>query len=145
MKKQTTMPVAESKPACLCGKYAEVLASRLVNSIKALNELYTLDLKSPRKLDMLFVLSNEINAENTSVVQAKNSQEFLKQRIEQIEKGDLTSSWKACVEHCLSDLKKNAPKSEYQKLLDFVDKYWRGQYTLPNDCVPEVKEADEVK
>lgn len=115
--------------SCACVECSTKVRSRLEVLIKALNDLNTLEITSPQKLDLIFVISNEINSENNLVIQLQRNQDVLQTKIKEVEDGLPLPGTKNCIENSLKALKESSP-AEYDKLKEFVDKYWAGKYQL---------------
>ena len=114
---------------CLCVECSTKVRGRLETLIKALNDLNSLDVTSPHKLDLMFVLSNEINSENNLVIQLKNNQNVLQAKIKEVDEGNPTIAMKNCIIQSLRDLKEKNP-GEYETVKSVIDKYWDGKYQL---------------
>ena len=116
---------------CICCECTDKVKTRLAETlIPALNTLNNLSVTSLRKLDMIYVLSNEINADNILLNQMANTQAALKTKISEIDGGTPPYNFKRCVEQCLVDIKNNAP-TEYDAFLAAVNTYWEGKFDLP--------------
>ena len=114
---------------CSCVECCEKVRSRLETLIKALNDLNALEITSPQKLDLMFVLSNEINSENNLVIQLQRNQDVLQAKIKEVDEGNPMPGTKNCIEQALKILKEK-DASDYAALKEVVDKYWAGKYQL---------------
>ena len=115
--------------SCVCVECSEKVRSRLETLIKALNDLNALEVTSPQKLDLMFVLSNEINSENNLVIQLQRNQDVLQAKIKEVVDGEPMPGTKNCIEQGLKSIKDSNP-GDYEKLKQVVDKYWAGKYQL---------------
>jgi hypothetical protein len=127
---------------CLCTDCSEKSKTRLAEFITAINTINNLSMISGRKLDLLYVLSNEINAINGMIAQIDNNMKVFTSKIADMDAGNLPSSLKACIEQSLADLKVNTPE-EYDIFLAAVTTLWDGKFEKPAEEVkPELGAAD---
>lgn len=121
---------------CLCTECMNKSKTRLAEFISAINAINNLSMTSGRKLDLIYVLSNEINAINGMIVQIDNNMKIFTAKVTDMDAGTLPSSLKVCIEQGLVDLKANTP-AEYDAFLAAVTALWDGKFELPP--VEEVK------
>jgi hypothetical protein len=129
---------------CKCVECSEKSKVKLDELIKAVNTVNTLPMSSGRKLDMIYVLCNEINAINNLIVQMRQNMAIFDAKLSEMESGELPSSLKACVEQSLADLKTNTP-SEYDVFHKTVAELWDGKFQSPETKVDVDVKPEEVK
>ena len=123
---------------CKCVECSTKSKARLDELIKAVNTVNGLNITTGRKLDLIYVLCNEINALNNMIVQMQNNNMLFDQKIAEMDAGALPASLKACIEQSLNDLKTNK-NADYATFHKTVSELWNGKFEVPADT--SIKEA----
>ena len=125
---------------CICTSCSDKSKIRLGEFITAINSINNLTMSSGRKLDLIYVLSNEINAINGMIAQMNNNMQIFTAKVAEMDAGTLPASLKACIEQGLVDVKTNTP-AEYDVFLEAVTALWNGKFSVPDSSVPEEPET----